>query len=540
MAFISRVQPAIRVHLCSSVAILLLLLLIPAQAQTELRFTLTGDPKSFNPLLADDDNETTVLYLTAGQLIRINRLTQTPEPDLADSWKISPDRKSITFHLRPNVTFSDGTPFTADDVAYTLRTVTDPKLNSPHGDTFPPATKSQINSPNSITVIFPTPQTGVEANFDQLPILSAKSPLKEKAVLGPFALSQYNPGVDLLLKRNPHYWKKDSTGHQLPYLESVRLYIQQNNEIRYARFRRKEIQLINNLDPANFKRLTQESPAEAIDSGPSLDVEFLWFNQVPTAPIPDYKRAWFQSRNFRLAISEAINRADLCRIVYQGYATPALGPFSPANAFWFNRALPPQTFDPAAAIKLLESEGFHLQNNELHDKSGHLVEFSVITNAGSKNREGMAILIQQDLKKLGIRLNIVTLEFKSLLERLTKTSDYEAALLGLVNVDLDPNGQMNVWPSSSPQHAWNPNQKSPATPWEAEIDKLMQAQASAPDLARRKAAFDRVQQIVRDQVPYIYLVNRNKLSAVSASLKGVHPAKLFPETFWNIDQISFK
>jgi peptide/nickel transport system substrate-binding protein len=519
----------IRVHPCLSVAGFLLLL-APASAQNELRFTLSADPKTLNPLLADDENATTILYLTCAQLIRVNRLTQAPEPELADSWKTSADRKSITFHLRPNVSFSDGTPFTADDVAYTLRTVTDPNLHSPHGDAFPATVKSLVASPNNITVTFPTPQTGIEAVFDQLPILSAKSP---QAGLGPFTLAQHNPGVDILLKRNPHYWKMDA-----PRLDSVRLYIQQNKEIQFARFRRKEIHLINNLDPANFKRLAQESPAEALDLGPSFDVDFAWFNLVPTAPIPAYKKAWFQSRNFRLAINQAINREDLCRIVYLGYAKPALGPFSPANTFWFNRNLKPQLYDSAAALKLLREEGFLLTNNELHDKAGNLVEFSLIT--AGKSRESMAVLIQQDLKKIGIRLNLVTLDFNSLIERIAKSYNYEAALLGFVNVDLDPNEQMNIWPSNAPQHAWYPKQKSPATGWEAEIDQLMQTQASAPTLAARKAAFDRVQQIVRDQVPYIYLVNRNTLSAVSTSLKGVHPAKLFPETFWNIDQISLK
>jgi peptide/nickel transport system substrate-binding protein len=511
-----------------------------ARAENQISFTLTADPKSFHPLLAQDDNSATVLDLTAGLLINTNRLTQVPEPALADSWKISADHKAITFHLRPGVTFSDGTPLTAADVAYTLRAIMDPNLHSPNGEAFPPTLKFAVNAPDSITIAFPKQQTNIETIFDQLPLLSSQSPLKEKAVLGPFVVSQYNPGVEIILKRNPHYWKRDAAGHALPYLDSVRLIIQQNKDIQYARFRRKEIQIINNLEPAAFQRLQKESPAEAIDIGPSSDVDFFWFNQVPVSPVPDYKRAWFQSRNFRLAISEAINRQDICRIVYLGYATPAFGPLSPANKFWFDQKLKPQTFDSAAALKLLKDEGFQLQNGELHDRTGHLVEFSIITNSGNKTREGMAVLIQQDLKKIGIRLNVVTLEFRSLLERLTQTHDYEAILLGMVNVGLDPISQMNVWPSSGPQHAWNPSQKTPATPWEAEIDQLMQTQASTTDAAKRKAAFDRVQEIVREQLPYIYLVNRNTLSAVSSSLKNVHPAKLFPETFWNIDQISVK
>ena len=152
----------------------------------------------------------------------------------------------------------------------------------------------------------------------------------------------------------------------------------------------------------------------------------------------------------------------------------------------------------------------------------------------------MATLIQQDLKTIGVKLNLVTLDMPSLLERFTKSFQYEAAILGLTNVDLDPNEQMNVWISSSQDHGWNPHQKSPATPWEAEIDRLMRAQAAELDNNKRKALFDKVQQIVRQQLPYIYLVNRNSLSAVSTSLKGVNPATLSPETFWNIESLSLK
>ena len=146
-------------------------------------------------------------------------------------------------------------------------------------------------------------------------------------------------------------------------------------------------------------------------------------------------------------------------------------------------------------------------------------------------------MIQQDLAALGIRLNVVTLDFPSLLERIGKTMQYEACLLGLNNVDLDPDGQMNVWLSSSTNHAWNPRQASPATPWEAEIDRLMKAQASEAQASRRKALFDRVQEIVSEQAPILYLLNRNALVAVSPALGNVQPSVLYPRVVWNIDEI---
>jgi len=147
-------------------------------------------------------------------------------------------------------------------------------------------------------------------------------------------------------------------------------------------------------------------------------------------------------------------------------------------------------------------------------------------------------MIQQDLVGIGIRLNIVTLDFPSLIERITRSFDYEACLLGLVNNDLDPNSQMNVWLSSAENHQWNPSQKAPATAWEGEIDNLMHVQASTLDLKKRKAAVDRVQEIVWRQEPFIYLVNKNAMSAVSTALHNAHPVVLRPQAYWNIDQLS--
>lgn len=514
-----------------------------AQAGGELRFYLRSDPKTFNPLLVADDASETIRYLTGGVLVRVNRKTQELEPGLATSWKVSKDGKSISFNLREHVYFSDGAPFTAEDVAHTIKQLMDPALHSPTGDSFRSRAgpvQTQVLSPNKITITFPAPVAGLDRLFDQVAIVSSRSPKKEMAVLGPFYMADYKSGSYVLLKRNPNYWKKDSAGRALPYLDAVRMDIQANRDIEMLHFRRGEIHLVNSLDSEYYDRLASTSPSLAHDAGPSLDSEQMWFNQVGNAPIPDYKRAWFRSRNFRLAVSDAINRADLCRVVYGSHANPAAGPVSPANKFWFNAKLPAYPFDPGAALSRLQHDGFQMRGGKLLDREGHPVEFSIVTNAGNKARERMAIMIQQDLGKIGITVNVVTLDFPSLIERITETYNYEAALLGFVNTELDPNSQMNVWLSSADNHQWNPKQKSPETAWEAEIDRLMQAQAATMDPRKRKADFDKIQEIVRDQAPFIYLVNKNALSAMSASVDGASPVVLRPQTYWNIDQLSLR
>ncbi len=514
-----------------------------AAAQGELRFCLHSEPKTFDPLKVEDEASVTIRYLTGGVLVRMNRQTQVLEPELAQSWKVSPDGKQIAFKLRSGVSFSDGTPFSAEDVAYTAQQLMDPALHSPTGDAFrsgPGNVETKIISPTQIAITFPAPVAGLDRQFDQVAILSAHSAKKEMAVLGPFMVADYKPGATVLLKRNPNYWKSDAQGRKLPYLDSIRLDIQPNRDVEMLRLKRGEIDLINSLDSEYFDKLAATSPQLVHDAGPSLDSEQMWFNEVGKSPLPDYKKNWFRSANFRRAISQAINREDLARVVYRGHAQAAVGPVSTANKFWFNAKLKPDAYSPDAALKALQSEGFRLENGTLKDKSGNAVVFSIITNAGNKARERMATMMQEDLQKIGIQVNVVTLDFPSLIERMTQTFDYEAILLGLTNVGLDPSEQMNVWLSSSENHQWNPSEKTPETAWEAEIDRLMRAQASSADARKRKESFDRVQEIALEQAPFIYLVNRNALSAVAATVHGASPVILVPQTYWNAERLSVK
>jgi peptide/nickel transport system substrate-binding protein len=513
------------------------------QAGAELHFCLHGEPKTFNPILVDDEASENIRYLTGGVLIRVNRQTQALEPGLAESWRVARDGRKITFHLRKGIYFSDGAAFSSEDVAYTMRLLMDPQTHSATGDAFRSREGTvDVQTPTAdvAVITFPAPLAGLERLFDQVAILSAKSPKKEMSVLGAYYVSEYKAGTYVLLRRNPNYWKHDAQGNRLPYIETVRLDIQRNRDIELMRFRRGELQLINRLDAEQFDRLQKESPGVARNAGIGLDAEEMWFNQAATSTLPEYKKKWFHTTEFRRGISMAINRADLARVVFAGYATPAYGPVSPSNHFWFNSSLPAPRHDPQGALLLLSRAGFRLENGSLKDSSGNLVEFTLVTNSGNTARERIAAMIQQDLSQIGISLKVVTLDFPSLIERITRTFDYDACLLGLVNTDLDPNGQMTVWLSSGENHQWDPNEKTPATAWEAEIDKLMREQAALPSEKLRKVKFDRVQQIVAEQQPFIYLVNKNALSAVSSELIGASPVALNPQAFWNIETLRLK
>ncbi len=512
-----------------------------APRQHELRFAISSDPKSFDPLQVAESNGELIRYLTGGVLVRIDRYTGRLEPELAESWSLSDGGRAIAFRLRGDLRFSDGAPLTSADIARTMREALDPTAASPAGDAFLSASgppRIEIRSGRDIEIRYKEPKPGLDRLFDQLAIAPRERGARLPASAGAYFVGEYRPGAEIVLRKNPWYWKHDANGARLPYFDSIRIDIEGNRDIELSRFERGEVALVSGLDPDRFERLAKTRPGSAHDLGPSLDSEFLWLNMAPAPGLAPWKRKWFQSTAFRHAVSGAIHREDIVRIVYKGHAHSAAGPISTANRLWFNAALKPLAYS-SAAIQPLLAAGFHLSGGVLKDPEGHDVEFSLITNAGNRERERMAALIQSDLSRIGIRMNIVTLDFPSLIERIAKTGAYEACLLGFANVAEDPMEEMNVWLSSGAQHAWWPRQKTPATPWEARIDELEMEQASTGSAAKRKQALDEMQRIVAAEEPIIYLVNPDYLYAASPALKGLRPAALPPQLFWNIEWLRF-
>jgi peptide/nickel transport system substrate-binding protein len=505
----------------------------------ELTWSIRYDPKTLDPAKVDEQASETVRYLTGGVLVRINRKTQQPEPELAASWALSPDARTITFRLRDGLRFSDGSALTSRDVAWSLRRVLSPTVAAPVAEEFLQPQAVTVETPDSLTIKVHLAERviGIAKVFDEIAIEPADRPSEGHVTAGPFVVAEYKRGQFVRLRKNPNYWRKDGAGVQLPYASGIRLDVVSNREQETALFQRGEYDMIDSLSPDYYNVLAQRSGGAVRDLGPSLNTEQMWFNQSSVSPLPDYEKTWFQNRGFRIAVSQAIHRADLARIAYSGHATPALGFISPANTAWFDGNLQYPHEDVGQATRLLAGSGFHRSGDKLYDAAGHAVAFSILTNAGNTARQKMATLIQQDLAALGIQVSVVTLDFPALIERLMHKQDYEACLLGTSNVDPDPNSMMNVWLSSSPNHQWNPSEKTPATPWEAEIDAQMKTQAGSLNDRDRKRAVDRLQQIVADQQPFIYLVHPNVLYAVSPQLSGVQPSVFQPGLVWNIETI---
>jgi len=309
-------------------------------------------------------------------------------------------------------------------------------------------------------------------------------------------------------------------------------------DMQVMRFQSGESDVISRVSARNYSVLEKDQQRRGYslqNLGPGLEYNFLFFN------LNGLSQPFLHRRGFRQAVSLAIDREAIVRLVYLGFATPLSGPVPPGNKTWIDAQLPRPVRSLSRARELLAADGFTWSpNGDLTDPQGRRVEFSIVTSSGNPERVQMATLIQDDLKPLGMDVHVVPLEFRSLLDRVLRTHEYDACLLSLAEADADPNVDMNVWLSSGGTHLWNPQQKSPATAWEAEIDGLMRRQIVTRNYAERKPLFDRVQELLMENLPLIPLVSPNILVGAKKGLENSRPAVLEHYTLWNIEELCWR
>ena len=533
--------------------------------------SLRAEPKTLNPLTAVDAPSREAIGAMHADLVHINRVTQLTEPALAKSWKISPNGLEYTLILRKGLRFSDGQPFDADDVLFTFRVYLDENVHATQRDLLIIGGKPiTVRKVDAWTIVFRMAKTyGVrERLFDSVVILprhllekpyeegklpqiwSNSTPANQWAGLGPFRLKEYVPGQRLVLERNPYYWKADSKANRLPYLDELVFLFVPNADAQVLRFQSGETDVISRLGAQNFAVLgRQEHRYTMADAGPGIEYNFLFFNlndlNEKKSPEIARKQKWFRQVKFRQAVSAAVDREAIVRLVYQGRGAALWGPVTPGNPRWVSTSVghPARSFERARS--LLKEAGFSWSSGQqgdptLVDEDGKTVEFSVLTSSTSADRTKMATLIQDDLKQLGMRVQVVPLELRSLIDRITLTKEYEACILAIVSPDADPNVDLNTWLSSGGNHLWNPSQAHPSTAWEAEIDRLMEQQLVAPGYEQRKKLYDRVQEILAENQPMIFLASPDILVGAKNSIGNFHPAVLEPYALWNVEQLYFK
>lgn len=502
--------------------------------------------------------------LTDGRLARVNRATDTLEPSLAERWTVSDDHLTYTLTLREGVAFSDGAPFTSDDVVFSFAAVYDPRVNSGLAADLKIAGQPlHVEAPNRRTVIirFPAPFAPGLRLLDNLPIMPRhvlQAPLAEGRFadagkvgtpperlvgLGPFVLTEHVAGQRLRFARNPHYWRTAADGTALPYLDALTVLIVSDQNTETLRMQNGDADLMVNgdirpEDYASFRRLSDQGRMRLIPAGIGLDPSQLWFNLSP-ARAGDPRNPWMRQKAFRHAISCAVDRQAIVNGVYLGEAVPIYGPVTPGNRTWHAPPAAPCAHDPARARELLASVGLSDRNGDgmLEDAAGSPARFSILTQSGHTIRERTAAMIQEQLRQVGLTVDVVGMDPGGLGQR-WQQGDYDSIYFGVQNSQTDPALTPQFWLSGGVFHFWNPRQPAPATDWERQIDERMDRHAAAFDPAERQRLFAEVQRLFDEEMPALYFAAPKVTLAVSSRVHNEQPAPQIPQLLWTPDTLA--
>jgi peptide/nickel transport system substrate-binding protein len=544
----------------------------PASTTTALRsggeviVSMRGEPRTFNRFAGRDQTTDLIATLTQAKLVRINRATQDIEPWLAERWTRSDDGRGYTLALRPNVLFSDGHPFTADDVVFSFEAAYDDRTGSPLGDSLAVGGRPlQVTAPDpqTVAITFPSAFGPGLRLLDNLPILAkhklqkalkdgtfarawgVATPPGEIVGLGPFVLAEYHPGQRVVFTRNTHYWRVDAAGTPLPYLDRVTLEIVPDQDAELLRLESGQIDMtadsVRPEDYAPLKRAADAGRITLVDLGVGFDPDSLWFNLKPGAFGDDSRAAWLQRDEWRRAVSMAVDRELFAETVLLGAGVPVFGPVTPANKKWYSAAVGRESYDPARARELLASIGLTDRNGDgvLEDAQQRPARFTLVTVKGRTALERGAAVIRDELKKVGVVTDVAALDQPAVVQRFLSGA-YDAVYFHLITTDTDPAVNLDFWLSSGSAHVWNIGQQTPATDWERRIDELMARQIASPDEGERRRVFEEVQRVFAERLPVIYFVAPRIIVATSSRMTNLTPAVSRPQLLWSPDTLAVR
>jgi peptide/nickel transport system substrate-binding protein len=538
----------------------------------------TNPPKTFNGIMANETSSTDIVDQLFTKLVGFDNARQVLYPLLAKSWEMSPDARTWTFHLRRGARFSDGAPITAADVLFSFQIAYDPVLHPSIQDVLVSNGKPfEVTAPDSYTVavtaaapfaIMPTvlsslrimPRHRLQAAYDAGTYASAYgvNTAPESLVTShAWRIKQYLPGEKTVLERNPYWFGVDPQGQRLPYLDELVYVIVPDQNTASLQFQSGNLDAVDNVKPEDYTTYDdgQERGNYTVhDLGPAMNTNFMWFNlnivreaktgkRVGAPQVDPKKYAWFANREFRRAVSKAIDREAMIRGPYFGEAVKNWSQSTAGSQEWYSPDIVKFDHDPEGAKQILAGLGFKDGDGDgtLEDRDGNPISFTLKTNGDNAIRVALMNLIRDDLAQVGIRVIPTPTDFNTLITNFRQDFQYEAALLGLQSgVPPDPGQGGNVWRSSGLTHYWNVKQPRPETPAEARIDALMDSLVSNPVDERRKAIWKEVQNIVNEECWIVWLPTLEAKIPIRNKFGNLQPSVMAHRILWNVDRIFVK
>ncbi len=553
-----------------------------AQKNNRLVDFIITDPKTLNPILTTDATSSQVLSYVFRGLLKTDGITAKLEPELAESWQVAANGLEVTFTMRENLKWSDGKPLTVDDVIFTFKAIFDERIPSSNRDVlrigknrelpklqklderrlkftisqpFAPFVRSVAGTeilPKHIlgATLTETDKSG-KPNF--LEAWSLKTPLNQIVGSGPFMLAEYRPGERFIYKRNPNYWQQPQ-----PYIENVVLQILDSTDTALLKFRSRELDIFDlGARVKDFQLLKSAETRDKFkiyNGGAATGQLFMMFNlnqgRDPKTDMPfvePIKSKWFNDLSFRRAIAYAIDRDTMVTNLYVGLGETQNSPISVPSPYYLSpkQGLKVYEYNPETAKKILTDAGFRYNSqDQLLDKTGNLVRFTLLTNAGSNPVRGqVGAQIKNDLEKIGITVDFTSIDFNILVDRLDASKQWDACVLGFTG-GIEPHGSINLWSTTGKLHMFNKGADEgqaaipgyQTTAWERQIEELMIKGSQQLDENRRRKIYAEFQQLVQEQLPLIHLVTPLSLSAVRNRIEGVRFSPI-GGALWNLNEL---
>ena len=545
------------------------------------RFVLaqTNPPRTFNSAMANESSSYDVtdgrLYAT---LVEFDNATETMRPQLAKRWEISPDGLVSTWHLRRGAAFTDGHPITSADVLFSFEIYMDDTLHVSMYDFFKPhGKKFKVSAPDSYTVVIESagpyamlvpvvgsvyihPRHMLERAYRSGSFASAYNvgtPPESIVTSGPWKLKEYVANEKTVLTRNPYWCGVDARGQRLPYLDELVFMIVPDQNTAALKFEAGEVDALEDVKPENYQTYAsgqEKGNFTFHELGPALNTNFLVFNlnrvrdgrsgkRIGSPHVGPVKYAWFNNRDFRKAISKAIDREAIIKSVYYGQGVKNWSTTTPGNKTWHTPDLVHYDYDLEGAKRLIAGLGWKDSNGDgvVEDTHGNPVRFNLKTNSSNRLRVESANFIKDDLAKLGIQVDATPLEFNSLITNLRTDFQFECVLLGLQSgTPPDPGMSQNVYRSSGITHYWNVRQPRPETAVEARLDALVEANVTALNPAERQRTWVEMQNLVNEESFLIWLPTLVYKVPIRNRFGNIHPSVIPHRIIWNIDKVFVK
>ncbi len=474
-----------------------------------------GDASVLIPLLASDSASHAITGQVYNGLVKYDKDINIVG-DLAESWDISPDGLTITFHLRKGVKFHDGVECTAEDVLFTYQTLINPEVPTPYSSDFEIVKEARALDKYTFQVTYERPfapaliswGTGILPKHLLEGRDITKSSLTRHPIgTGPYRFGEWKTGEKIVLTNNPDYFEGR------PYLDRYIYRIIPDQSTMFLELQAGGIDMMG-LTPFQFHRKTDAPDFKRQYNKYrylSFSFTYLGYNLL------DPK---FSDKRVRQAISYALNKEEIVDGVLMGLGVVANGPYKPGS-WYYNPKVKPYPYDPNKARDMLAQSGWRDTDGDgVLDKKGQPFQFTIVTNQGNEQRAKVAEIAQFRLKEIGIQVKIKIVEWAAFLKEFVDKKKFEAIILGWSGF-IDPDMYAVFHSSQMGEKQYNfISYNNP------EVDKLLEEGRYTFDQEARRKAYFRIQEILAEDQPYTFLYVPEATPVVSSRVYGIEPAPL--------------